>query len=248
MVCYEADVVKSLGILFRGRRWYNGCEKWRALQKGGLPMAIIINNDQANKDVTLVTPADWVPGSRQGAWTYEAYAALPDDGCRYEIVQGVLMMTPAPETAHQGIIGEISSFLRSQIFDTKRGLVLTSPVDVVFSEDTQTQPDVLVLLKEHLDRLQKQRILGAPDLVVEVISPSSVTYDRLVKHNIYEQAGVPEYWLVKPSTQSIEVFVLETSKYRSLGTFKGEECLLSHLMPDITVTVGQFFDWTRGLL
>ncbi|MGH2510840.1 MAG: Uma2 family endonuclease [Ktedonobacteraceae bacterium] len=211
-------------------------------------MAIIVNKNQADEELTVLTPADWVPGPPQGSWTYEAYAELPDDGCRYEIVQGVLLMTPAPETAHQGIVGEIYRYLCSQIFDTQRGLVLTAPVDVVFAEDTQTQPDVLVLLKEHLEHLQKQRIMGAPDLVVEVISPSSATYDRLVKHTIYEQAGVPEYWLVKPYAQSIEVFVLETGKYRSLGIFKGEQCLLSHLVPDITVPVGQFFDWTRGLV
>lgn len=211
-------------------------------------MAIVVNTNPANVDVTLVTPADWVPGPRQGDWTYEAYAALPDDGCRYEIVQGVLMMTPAPETAHQGIIGEIYRYLCSQIVDTKRGLVLTAPVDVVFAEDTQTQPDVLVLLKEHLERLQEKRVLGAPDLVVEVISPSSATYDRLVKHNIYEQAGVSEYWLVKPKVQTIEVFVLETGKYRSLGVFKGEQCLTSQIVPDVTVPVSQFFDWTRGLI
>ena len=217
-------------------------------EEGGLLMTIATNRDQASKDPTVVTPADWVPGPRQGFWTYEAYAALPEDGRRYEIVQGVLMMTPAPEPVHQGIMGEIYDFLRSQIFNTKRGLVLTAPIDVVFSEGMNTQPDVLVLLKEHLDRLQEKRILGVPDLVVEIISPSSATYDRLVKHTIYEQAGVPEYWLVKPRSQSIEVFALETGKYRSLGIFKGEKCLISRIVPDITVPTSQFFDWTRGLV
>lgn len=211
-------------------------------------MAITVNTDQANQDLTMVTPADWVPGPRQGSWTYEAYASLPEDGRQYEIVQGVLMMTPAPEPAHQGIAGEIYRYLCSQILDTQRGLVLTAPVDVVFSEDMSTQPDVLILLKEHLDRLQEKRILGAPDLVVEIASPSTAAYDRLVKHDIYEQAGVPEYWLVKPKAQTIEVFALETGKYRSLGVFKGEKCLVSHIVPDINVPVRRFFDWTRGLL
>ncbi|MEO7021586.1 MAG: Uma2 family endonuclease [Ktedonobacteraceae bacterium] len=211
-------------------------------------MSIAINREQVSNDPTVVTPADWVPGPRQGFWTYEAYASLPEDGRQYEIVQGVLMMTPAPEPIHQGIVGEIYDFLRSRIVDTKRGLVLTSPIDVVFSENTNTQPDVLVLLKEHLDHLQEKRILGAPDLIVEIISPSSVTYDRLVKHTIYEQAGVPEYWLVRPKAQTIEVFALETGKYRSLGIFKGEQCLISRIVPDITVPVSQFFDWTHGLL
>src|SRR5690242_3906564 len=123
-----------------------------------------------------VVMADWVPGPSQGSWTYNDYAALPEDGNRYEIVQGVLMMPPAPEPSHQGIAGEIYNYLRSQVLDTGRGLVFLSPIDVVLSISTTTQPDVVVLLKEHLDRVQKKYIAGAPDLVVEVISPGSKTY------------------------------------------------------------------------
>lgn len=192
--------------------------------------------------------ADWVPGPPQGSWTYDAYAALPDDGNRYEIVQGVLLMSPAPEPAHQGIVEEINSYLRSQILSTKRGLVFTSPIDVVLAENISVQPDVLVILKEHLDRVGNKRITGAPDLVVEVISPGSKFQDRVVKHSIYERFGVPEYWLVKSENQTIEVFVLDMGIYRSLGIFHGEQSLESHLIPTITVSVNQFFDWTHGLL
>lgn len=192
--------------------------------------------------------ADWVPGPPQGSWTYEAYAALPDDGNRYEIMQGVLMMSPAPEPAHQGIADEIASYLRSQILYAKRGLVFTAPLDVVLSSHNTTQPDVIVLLKEHLDRLQKKYIAGAPDLVVEVISPGSKTYDRLVKYGVYAKAGVPEYWLVNAREQTIEVFVLEEKEYHSLGIFRGEQLLVSRLVPDMTATVSQLLDWSHGLL
>ena len=158
------------------------------------------------------------------------------------------MMTPAPEPAHQGIVEEINSYLRSQVLYTRRGLVLTSPIDVVISEHTSVQPDVLVLLKEHLDRLQKKRIVGAPDLAVEVISPGSKIHDRLVKYSVYERAGVPEYWLVNGNEQTIEVFVLEMGAYRSLGVFHGEQPLTSLIVPDAIIPVSQFFDWTHGLL
>jgi Uma2 family endonuclease len=196
----------------------------------------------------MVTMADWMPGPPQGSWTYEAYAALPDDGQRYEIVQGVLMMSPAPEPSHQGIAGEIYRYLCLQILDKGRGLVFTSPIDVVLSASTTTQPDVVALLKEHLDRLQKKYIMGAPDLVVEVISPGSKTYDRLVKYGVYEKAGVPEYWLVNASEQTIEIFLLESGAYRSAGLFRGEQLPVSRMVPDITITVGQIFDWSHGLL
>ena len=158
------------------------------------------------------------------------------------------MMSPAPEPSHQGIAGKIYRYLCSQILDKGRGLVFTSPIDVVLSTHTTTQPDVVVLLKEHLDRLQKKYITGAPDLVVEVISPGSRTYDRLVKYGVYEKAGAPEYWLVNAAEQTIEVFMLDANEYRSAGVFRDEQLLVSQIVPDITVTAGQFFDWSHGLL
>ena len=182
---------------------------------------VMISHDekQAHERVTPVMPANWVPGPRQGGWTYEMYAALPNDGNQYEVVQGVLMMSPAPETNHQGVIQRISHYLDEHIFAPRLGLVFTGPVDVVLSARTTVQPDVLVVLKEHVNRVQPKRIVGVPDLVVEVISPGSATYDRLVKYSVYEQAGVPEYWLVNASEQIIEVFALEEGRYRSLGEF-----------------------------
>ena len=150
-------------------------------------MAVMHREDES----TLVL-ANWVPGPRQGHWTYEAYAALPDDGLRYEIMQGVLVMTPAPEPGHQGISMEISFCLYEQIISKNRGKVFAAPIDVVLSKKEVVQPDVLVILNEHLDRVQKKRIVGAPDLVVEIISPSSVATDSIIKRQTYERAGVPE--------------------------------------------------------
>lgn len=158
------------------------------------------------------------------------------------------MMSPAPEPAHQGIAGEIYSYLRSQVLNKGRGLVFPSPIDVVLSMSTTTQPDVVVLLKEHLDRLQQKCIMGTPDLVVEVVSPGSKTYDRLVKYGVYEKAGVPEYWLVNAAEQTIEVFTLDTGEYRSTGIFRGTQLLVSRIVPNITVTASQLFDWSHGLL
>src|SRR5260370_5249011 len=121
-------------------------------------MAII---HRANEAATVV-PADWVPGPRQGSWTYEAYAALPDDGMRYEIVQGVLVMTPAPEPEHQGISMALSAYLYGRVDGKKRGRVFTAPIDVVLTKKDVFQPDMLVILNEHLDRIQQKRIVGAP--------------------------------------------------------------------------------------
>ena len=193
------------------------------------------------QEIMTVTPADWVPGTPQGSWTYEAYAALPDDGQRYEVVQGVLIMSPAPTPEHQSVLGEIYSYLREHILLTGRGMVYMGPLDVELSERNVFQPDALVVLKEHSDHFQRKHFVGAPDLAVEIISPSSAAYDRLTKYETYEQAGIPEYWLVNLKRRTIEVFVLEGQRYHSLGVFKGEQALLSRLIPLGTIPVEQFF-------
>jgi len=143
---------------------------------------------------------------------------------------------------------KFTRFLREQVFLKRRGLVLTSPVDVVLAKKTTVQPDVLVVLAEHVNRVEQKRVIGSPDLVVEVISSSSATYDRLVKYSVYEQAGVPEYWLGNLPEQTIEVFVLKNGDYRSLGTFAGEQVVQSRLVADAPAPAAQFFAWTGGLI
>jgi Uma2 family endonuclease len=201
----------------------------------------VLEHDNDLKELHTVTPADWVPGPQQGDWTYKAYAALTEDGECYEIVQGVLVMSPAPENIHQNAIGEIFAYLREQIKLKHLGRVIVAPFDVVLSSRDVVQPDVLVVLNEHLDRLQAKHLEGAPDLVVEVYSPSSRLYDRVVKHTLYEQAGVPEYWLVDPEKECIELFVLEYGKYRSLGIFSGDQVLPSRIVPQLPIPVAGFF-------
>jgi Uma2 family endonuclease len=206
-------------------------------KEGGEAMAIV----QRPKEITTTVPADWVPGPPQGSWTYDAYAALPDDGKRYEIAQGVLIMTPAPEPGDQRISREISFCLYEHIMTRKLGEVLYAPVDVVLSEEDTFQPDVLVILNEHLERIQEKLVAGAPDLVVEIISPGSLLNDRVTKKLAYERAGIPEYWLVDPEKKTVEVFVLENGAYTSLGLFKGEQQLQSRIVPEMSVPVAHFF-------
>ena len=192
-------------------------------------------------ELSVVTPADWVSGPPQGSWTYEDYAALPDDGNRYEIVNGVLIMTPAPSPEHQDIVGEIFSALRTHIKLAGQGRVFTGPIDVDLGPKNVYQPDLVVVLNTHLDRVAEKKIIGAPDLVVEVASPSTAAYDRLTKYEKYAHAGIREYWLVKPTSRSVEVLVLEGREYRSLGIFRGEQTLPSRIVPDLPVGVERFF-------
>jgi Uma2 family endonuclease len=189
-----------------------------------------------------ITPADWVPGPQQGDWTYEAYAALTADGECYEIVQGVLVMSPSPEFVHQRFVTRLTMYLGQTVILNRLGEVITSPFDVVLASQEVYQPDIVVVLNKHLERVQKQCVMGAPDLVVEVMSPSSKLYDRVNKHMVYEKAGIPEYWLVNPRTQTVELFVLESGKYRSQGAFEGEQTLPSRIVPEMTTPVARFFE------
>ncbi len=193
------------------------------------------------EELSVVIPADWVPGPPQGSWTYEDYAALPADGRRYEIVNGVLVMAPAPTPEHQDIVGEIYVALRAYVKLAGLGRVFMGPIDVQLSPENMFQPDLVVLLNAHLERVAEKKITGAPDLAVEIASPSTAAYDRLTKYEKYAQAGITEYWIVKPTSRTVEVLVLERGEYRSLGIFSGQQTLPSRVVPGLPVMVEQFF-------
>ncbi len=189
----------------------------------------------------VVTPANHVPGPKQGQWTYSHYAALPDDGQHYEIVHGVLFMTPAPNPAHQQVAGEIFSYLRNHVKQFNLGRVFMASIDVEITSGDVFQPDVLLLLEAHLDRVKTSRIIGTPDLVVEVASPGTATHDRREKYDAYANAGVPEYWIADPIAHTVEVFLLESGKYYSQGVFRGKAILPSKVLPAFDVCVELFF-------
>jgi len=187
--------------------------------------------------VPMVMPADHMPGPEQGHWTYKDYAALPDDGHRYEIVDGVLYMAPSPNRSHQNTAFEIASYLRTHVKLTGLGQVYIAPFDVELNSQTVVQPDVIVVLNHDLNRITESRIVGAPDLVVEVSSPGTVGYDREKKQQNYARAGVPEYWIADPWSRTVEVLSLVAGDYRSLGVFEGKAVLPSEVVPDFLVHV-----------
>ncbi|HLH60141.1 MAG TPA: Uma2 family endonuclease [Ktedonobacteraceae bacterium] len=189
----------------------------------------------------IVIPADWVPGPEQGEWTYKQYAALPNDGKRYEIVNGVLYMTPAPNIAHQDAVFEIASYIRAYVKVVNLGRVFIAPVDVELTPNMVVQPDVFVILNANHDKIKENRIIGAPDLIVEVVSPGTAIYDRHEKYNAYAYAGVQEYWIADPGTRTVEVLVLESGKYHSRGVFRGQALLPSQVLPTFSAHVEQFF-------
>ena len=185
--------------------------------------------------------ADHVSGCKQGRWTYAKYAAIPDDGNRYEIVDGVLYMTPAPNLGHQGSVIRFSSFLFSHVELSGLGRVFPAPCDVELAPRIVVEPDVIVVLNANAGIMTPSRIIGAPDLVIEVASPGTAGFDRRTKQDAYASAGVPEYWIADPSARTVEVLQLAGSAYESLGIFEGDSTLLSHVLPELPVRVSQLF-------
>ena len=191
--------------------------------------------------VPMVAPADDVVGPEQGKWTYEDYAKLQDDGKRYEIVDGVLFMTPSPSRWHQKASGRFFRYLSEYVEDTGLGEVYEAPFDVQLAYNVVVQPDVLIVLNAGLHKITDSRVIGAPDLVVEVASPGSVGHDRDRKKRAYARAGVPEYWIADPWSRTVEVLVLEDGEYRPLGVFEGQAILPSKVVPNFPIHVEHFF-------
>ena len=193
----------------------------------------------ANLQVT--TLADWVPGPNQGDWTYNEYLNLPDDGKRYEIADGVLLSTPSATGSHQDTIGEVCFYLRSHVKLAGLGLVIQAPFIVELSAKDVFQPDIFVVMNAHLDRVQEKKVVGAPDLVVEVSTSGTAAFDRLTRYDTYEYTGVQEYWILNLERRTVEIFVLEDDEYHSLGVFQGEQKVPSRLISWLSVHVDQFF-------
>lgn len=190
-----------------------------------------------DQQVEMVVQADQLPAS--GAWTYADYATLPNDQ-RYEIVDGVLYMAPAPGTDHQSANNLFQTHLTIHIQFKGLGRVFGPPCDVELAPNTVIQPDVVVVLNEHADIITPSRIIGAPDLVVEIASPGTAGYDRRDKQDSYARAGVPEYWIADPAARTVEVLQLEGQRYRPIGVFRGKALLPSPLLGQFPTPVEQF--------
>jgi Uma2 family endonuclease len=175
--------------------------------------------------------------------SYEEYFSLPEDTRPCELIDGELYRPPSPHVRHQKILGRLYQELENAARPHRLGEVFLSPLDVVL--DTQrplvVQPDLIFVSTERLPIIG-QRIEGAPDLVVEVLSPTSALRDRTEKSVWYGQYGVREYWVVDPESRTIEVRRLAPEGYEPVGTFGIGDTLRSEIMADLRIPVAIVFD------
>jgi len=153
----------------------------------------------------------------------------------------VLYMPPAPNIAHQSASNLFAFYLTMHVQMTGQGWVFSAPIDVELAPNVVVQPDVVVVLAANQGIIAPERIIGAPDLVVEIASPGTATYDRSKKLAAYERAGVHEYWIADPIARTVEVLLRDGDSYASKGVFAGKATLPSRVAPGLPVQARQFF-------
>ena len=173
-------------------------------------------------------------------WTYGDYLKLDDDK-RYEIIEGELLEMPAPSTTHQRLVGRLFRLMSEFVEEKGLGEVFVSPVDVILSETNVVQPDVVFVSKERSEIVKEKGVFGAPDLVVEVISPSTLKRDTEDKKRIYAEHGVKELWLVFPGERAVEVFTLRGSSYEICSFGYEEGSVKSCNLKGFELNLGELF-------
>ncbi|MBC7340642.1 MAG: Uma2 family endonuclease [Firmicutes bacterium] len=162
-------------------------------------------------------------------------------GLRYELVEGDLRMTPSPSTTHQRISRRLELALHAWVEDHDLGEILDAPLDVVLSEHNVVQPDLVYVARERLGIIKEANIQGAPDLVVEILSPNSLEWDRVTKRHLYAKYGVREFWVVDPEGRTIEVAVLRGGDLVTLQVYPVGSVLVSPLLPGFQLPLDQVF-------
>jgi Uma2 family endonuclease len=171
------------------------------------------------------------------ALTVDDVDAIPDDGHRYELVDGTLLVTPAPATAHQQCVSALVELLRPA--GRPDYIVLPAPYDWVVDRHTKFQPDVVVARRDDVGELRLER---TPALVVEVLSPSTRLADLTLKRSAYERAGVPHYWVVDPAVPSVTALALGPSGYEEVASAAGTEPFTADAPFAVTVVPASLLD------
>lgn len=178
---------------------------------------------------------------REGRVTYQMYAEMPDDGQRYEIIDGVLeLMSPSPTASHQTVAVELLFRLKQSCQSDY--LVFVAPLDVILNDTTVLQPDLLMVRRSRMTIVTDRGIEGPPDLVAEILSPHSRKRDKVVKSRAYAKHGVAEYWIVDAAAGTLEQYRLgEGGAYELRNLYDGDDSVVSDKLPCVSFPVKELF-------
>jgi Uma2 family endonuclease len=187
----------------------------------------------------ILPPGDW---PEPGAWTAADWERLPNDGNRYELIDGVLYVTTAPSPLHQWCSDSLVYLLRTHLAEQKPPTGMLFSATGVILPTGPVIPDLVYVTMQNLQILTEKRIVGVPDLLIEIASPGTAAYDRREKQDAYARSGVPEYWWVDPGHRTVEVLVLEaTGRYQPLDLVEGQNPIPSRQLPGLQFPVESIF-------
>jgi Uma2 family endonuclease len=173
--------------------------------------------------------------------TYDDYLTLPDDGKRYEIIGGELIMSPGATDKHQLVSHFLEYELENCMQQHRSGLIYDAPFDVVLSMTDVVQPDLMYISKERSHIITENNIVEAPDLVVEIISESTKVRDQTTKKALYEKYGAKEYWLVYPVEEKVEQFILKDEVFELKDELQASQKIVSNVMDGCSISLEKIF-------
>jgi Uma2 family endonuclease len=171
--------------------------------------------------------------------TAAEYLALPETSRFEELINGELIVTPPPVTGHQEINGNVYFLVRTLM---PNGKVFHPPTGVYFDDDNIPEPDVVWVAENSRCKIGEKLLEGPPDLIVEILSPSTARNDKVEKFQLYEKFGVPEYWIVDPVHKLIEAWVLDGGRYVLQGVYGVDDTFASAVLSSKVVDVKLIFD------
>lgn len=172
-------------------------------------------------------------------YTYQDLANTPDDGNRYEIINGQLIVSPVPPLVHQEVLGRLVVWLAIYVRDRELGEVHLGPVEVRLSPHNSVQPDIVFVSSDRFGIQRQTHIEGAPDLVIEVLSDHTRRFDLVQKRALYAMAGVPEYWIVDLKDRTFAVLTLVDGQYDVVAA--GDGVVRSLVVPGFEIAVADVF-------
>lgn len=165
----------------------------------------------------------------------------PEDGKVYEVIDGELYMTPAPSWQHQNAASALHGLIWGYVRNRNLGKIVTAPTGVVLDDENGVQPDLVYVSRERMDIISERGIEGAPDLVVEVLSPRTAARDRGIKMRRYAVAGVPHYWIVDPANRTLEAYRLGERGYKQSGVYGPGDVFRPELFPGLEVPIDELW-------
>jgi len=173
-------------------------------------------------------------------FTYHDYVQLPDDK-RYELLEGEFFLVPAPNLDHQRILRKLGTVLSTYVEREHLGEVFYAPCDVLLSDINVVQPDIIFVARDRMAILTEANIQGPPDLLIEILSPSTRKRDLGIKRSLYAKYGVREYWIVDPENKTVSVLSWTETGYRIKAVAPQAGPLSSGLFPDLNLDLTGIF-------